>query len=487
MLSEKLPNSVQAMSSREDQLGEGYSDGTQKEPRKNQVKAIDWLRTNSKAQVRVITAPTGAGKSFIARNQTMAMGTVIIVPDNVQMAQYVYSYPDLNFVKGKFHYDSESDYYEAKRLLWQGHPTVINIHSWVFWRRFGSFSADVEWGEKHPTNLLVIDEFHNLHSTLIGMESGTFTRRSHPNLPITDQVTVLVSFFKRERQHLKEALNDTDRDDPSYEELIFKSYQVSAIITGLSDNVEEYVIDPDPKFKCVRVTRFSPSDDILAPFQFCKVIAMSATPRPQDIKLLGENPLQLDLPSEIPAKNRLVYRVPVPFKMNWQTKVEEIKPYLDELLIKHKGQNGVIHCTYAKQYEFERHYPDFIYHTSKTKDAALARFKRDGGILVASGCSMGIDLPHDEARFQVIPWMVKPNIGNLWVKHRMAKRDGREWYNWEVLTTFAQMAGRSTRSETDMSTVYTFDPYIVKIHKSYHKRIWPWFKAALRLYRQPNS
>ena len=279
-----------------------------------------------------------------------------------------------------------------------------------------------------------------------------------------------------------------DKEDADYESTVLKRYKLGSIITGLSDSVEEYVIDPDNKYKTVRVTRFAPSKEIMSAFQSCQVIAMSATPRPQDIKLLGRKPIRLDLVSEIPVKHRQVFRVPVPFKMNWQTKFEDIKPYIDKILLKHKGQNGVIHCTYSKQQEFERYYPDFIYHTSgKSKDDALDRFKRDGGILVASGCSEGIDLPGDLCRFQIIPWMVKPNIGDLWVKHRMAKKDGREWYSWEVLTTFAQMAGRSTRSSRDMSTVYTLDPYIVNIFSAYHKSIWKWFADALILYRQPNS
>tara|TARA_R110002126_G_scaffold42101_1_gene121987 strand:+ start:10382 stop:11848 length:1467 start_codon:yes stop_codon:yes gene_type:complete len=484
----QFSGAVQALPSEEDKPREAYSDGSSKKPRPNQIRAVDWLRLNGTEQVRVLTAPTGAGKSWIAKNQAMEQGSVIVVPDNIQMAQYVRVYPELNYLKGKNHYESEADFFDAKRRLWQGEPTVVNIHSWVFWTKFGGFSAKEEWGKRFPTKILIVDEFHNLHKTLIGMESGKFTRRSHHGLPITEQVTVLVNFFKGELSKVRDSLSGMDRDDTLYEETIFKKYQLSAIITGLADNADEYVIDPDSRYKSVTVTRFEPSDDIVAPFKMCPVIAMSATPRPQDIKLLGKKVARLDLPSEIPVKHRQIYRVPVPFKMNWQTKLEDIKPYIDKILLKHKGQNGVIHCTYARQAQFEALYPDFIYHTSgKSKDRALGWFKEEGGILVASGCSEGIDLPGDLCRFQIIPWMVKPNIGDLWVKHRMAKRDGRQWYSWEVLTTFAQMAGRSSRSKEDMSTVYTFDPYIVKIFNDYHKEMWSWFKAALVLYRQPNS
>lgn len=488
MLSKQLPDPMQALPPREDQEGKCYSDGSDKKPRENQVLAIDWCHANKDQSVRGITAPTGAGKSFIARNQAMAQGTVIIVPDNIQMAQYIRVYPDLNFVKGKKHYESDEEFVLAKKRLWRGDPTVLNIHSWVLWYRFSTFSAQDDWGPKFNTNLMIVDEFHNLHKTLIGMESGMFTRRLYPSLPITDQVLVLVDFFKSELSKVRASLGDMDRGDLDYEETILKKYRLSAIITGLSENVEEYVIDPDRKFKKVTVTRFNPSDDIVSAFKCCKVLAMSATPRPQDIKLLGKKVARLDLPSEIPVKHRLVYRVPVPFKMNYQTKLEDVKPYIDKILLKHKGQNGVIHCTYSRQFQFEQLYPDFIYHSSgKSKDDALERFKKEGGILVASGCSEGIDLPGDLCRFQIIPWMVKPNIGDLWVKHRMAKIDGRQWYNWEVLTTFAQMAGRSTRSSTDMSTVYTFDSFIVNIAKAYSKEMWPWFKEALVLFRTPNS
>lgn len=478
----EFPKTVQALSLGKDRSGEEYSDGTKRKARRNQIKAIDWIKKHKKAKNKFIIAPTGAGKSFIARNQTREPGTVVVVPNNYLMDQYVKEYPEYNFLKGASHYQDKFDYLESKRRLWQGEPTVANIHSWVIWEKYSAFMKRPDWGDYCPTKLLVIDEFHNLYETLIGMESGHFTRKTYPGLPITDKITNLLEYFSSELRSTRDRIKELDQDDPDRETLLLRTYRLSSVCKGLRDSEDSYVIEPSQKYRFVKVTRYEPSEAAQECFTSYPLIALSATPRPLDIEFLGSGEV-LNLPSEIPVKQRQIHRKIVPFKMNRHNTVSDIKPYIDEILMNHRGQNGVVHTTYGRQVDFENNYPNWYFHSSDTKGPILDQFKKNGGILCASGCSEGIDLPDELARFQIIPWMVKPNLGDLWVKHRMAKRDGREWYDWKVMITFAQMAGRSTRSKTDMSTIYTFDPYLITLYERYEKKIWKWFKESLVLFK----
>ena len=463
-------------------LGEkaAYSDTTGRQAKKGQITALDYLCLHRDKHVRVVMGPTGFGKSFIA----MALaekGTVIIVSDNVQLAQYAASYPEINVLKGKAHYDDRSEYEDAKLRLWQGDVTITNIHAWVTFKKYGSRGLYDSLGPSFATRLIIIDEFHKLEGTLIGMESGTFTRRSYPALPLCDNIHILLGFFRSILTVLKYSRDNDSMTEEEEEKCNHEIYKFQAVINGLDGSSSDYVIDVQ-KSQLV-VTRYAPSDEIVNLFKSVpKVLLMSATPRPGDIKYFTSAPIRYNAPSDIPKGQRQIKYVSTPYTLTYKTELALLKPYIDKILVKHAGQNGVIHVPYFRQMDFRIMYPHFLYHSPQDKAQVLHQFKTSGGIMVASGCAEGIDLVDDECRFQIIPWMLKPSLGDLWVQSRRAKKGGQTWYDWEVLTTFAQMAGRSTRGVNDWSTVYTFDVTLYKLYSKYQKEIWKWFSEALVLY-----
>jgi Rad3-related DNA helicase len=449
-----------------------YSDGSDRQAKPQQIAALDWLSRTEETHVRVILGPTGAGKSFLAMARAKP-GTVILVPDNIQLDQYMANYKHINRLKGREHYEDEDEYKEAKLRLWRGDITVTNLHSWYFFQKF--YYSDLY--PRGPFNQLIIDEFHNAVNQLRDMNSGMFTRKRFPDLPLTDNPRELIQFFGKATARLQAEIAEESRLDKKIK-LVREKERIALIREGFERSSSDYVVDVQPMG--VSLKRYEPDDEILVHYTSApRIILMSATPRPSDCRLFSKNAKVFEMASDIPVSHREIIYVSSGYQMNKDTTVAEIKPAIQDILKKHRGQNGVIHVPYWRQEEFRKHFPDFIYHDQRTKSKALAHFKKHGGVLVASGCSEGIDLPDDQCRFQIIPWVIKPSLGDLWVRCRQAKADGQQWYEWEALVTFAQMAGRSTRGPSDFSTVYTFDPYIYRLYQKYKRDLWSWFSKAL--------
>jgi len=95
---------------------EVFTDGTGRAARPIQERIIlDVLEALETHDVVGINAPPGVGKSFIARCLQMRFPPAdIVTPSNNLIDQMTATYPVLNAVKGKDHYDSESEWRNAR-------------------------------------------------------------------------------------------------------------------------------------------------------------------------------------------------------------------------------------------------------------------------------------------------------------------------------------------------------------------------------------
>jgi Rad3-related DNA helicase len=87
----------------------------------------------------------------------------------------------------------------------------------------------------------------------------------------------------------------------------------------------------------------------------------------------------------------------------------------------------------------------------------LEQFKTRGGIWIASGCAEGIDLPGDLCRVNIIPILLYSNPYSPLVKKQLALPLGHLKYELHTIKIFIQQCGRSTRNESDYSTIYVGD------------------------------
>lgn len=121
---------------------------------------------------------------------------------------------------------------------------------------------------------------------------------------------------------------------------------------------------------------------------------------------------------------------------------------------------------------------DYI-HTHKTGSyrQAVASFKRTKapGVLVSPAITTGVDFPHAECRFIIIPKLPYPDTrGQL---HRLRAKAFKGYTNRLTAISLLQSAGRGMRSHTDWCEVLILD----KHWQHFRKRIkWPeWLSSAL--------
>jgi Rad3-related DNA helicase len=402
---------------------------------------------------------------------------VIIIPDNNLLDQYAATYPDLNVFKGAEHYASREDYQEAKKKLWQGAPTLTNPLAWYYYKKF-YYNAEFT---EYSTRLIILDEFHKIEDQLRGVSGGQFSERQYPNLPNTEDPHQLIKFLD---QAAAKKQSELQRANEAEEIRIRRELErLHTVSEGLRTASAEYVTEntrDKHRKRLVKITRHDVDPAVLQ--DFCgatPMVLMSATPRPTDIALFSNNAVKYVMPSEIPVANRKLVYEHIGIRMNKDTNVLRVKQEIDKILAKHPGQNAVIHLPYWRQPAFAQLYPHAITHQSWNKGDAIAEFKRDGGLLLASGCAEGIDLPGSQCRVQIIPWMLRPSLGDKWVKSRKGFKGGREWYDWNVMLTLAQMTGRSTRGKDDFSVTYTFDPGLRDLYVKYKNDLWSWFRGAI--------
>jgi ATP-dependent DNA helicase DinG len=139
-------------------------------------------------------------------------------------------------------------------------------------------------------------------------------------------------------------------------------------------------------------------------------------------------------------------------------KVVEI---LDQILSKHKGQNGIIH---SGSYAFSNYIKENSKHSirlvdyanSKTKSDALRNFKQSGDkILIGPSILEGLDLKDDTSRFQIFFKVPYPSLGDPLIKAKM--QHSNEWYDWKTGISIMQGVGRSVRNEDDWAVTYVLD------------------------------
>lgn len=220
-----------------------------------------------------------------------------------------------------------------------------------------------------------------------------------------------------------------------------------------------------------------------------KVILTSATIGKEDIELLGlnngRNVKYYECESLIPWESRMIVIDPVA-SMAYKNRLQSypiIVAKIQEIVNNHKGQKGVVHCTYdvaKKLKEMLGEGGRFLYHTSNNKDQVLKQFmasKKDT-VLVASGMAEGIDLKDDLARFQIITMLQFPSLEDdvmAWMANRYPMR-----YKWLCIRTFIQQCGRIVRHPSDYGVTYIIDSTMSKKFFKETEHLWPkWVKRAM--------
>lgn len=432
-----------------------------------------------------------SGKSAIAKAVMDHTRGHVITPSNVLINQYTATYPETNFLKGKSHYTCHSSglscqewtnacgqepcegcsYTTCKREA-RTEPTFFNPMSLYYFRM------------QNPSfwpSVLCVDECHSIASMVLMMTGTRLHKRTYRYTPDCVNELVLSKFLDNHIKGLKKLVaiykNNTDRLKEVTEEL----ERATLTKQGLDEDPQNYAIWEENKtvrgrresylhVRPVRPPKFL-MDKLLGAD---KLILMSGTIFPSDIHdLIGDAPHKfLDLPSPIDKAQRPVYYRPVPFPLNYSTDPAAIVKAVEDVLAKHPGENAIVHVSYGLSEKLRPHFSTpVLFNTSSDKDDVLAKFKKDGGVFLASGCAEGIDLSDDLATVNIIVKLNFPDLTDPTVLKRKAMEDGDDWYSLTTLKTTIQMAGRTTRHEKDKSSTYVLDPNFGRLVARHRKTL----------------
>lgn len=206
-------------------------------------------------------------------------------------------------------------------------------------------------------------------------------------------------------------------------------------------------------------------DHIFAPFD--KILLLTATLPANFRQIFGiseEESEIIDIPSVFDKKNRpAIFPKDLP-TLNYKTVFTKASPQIkliDELLLAHKNDKGIIHCANYKFFDqihdIYKANPRFIWvrqETNKQKMIDLHSKSDKATILVSPALMEGLDLKDDLARFQVLLKLPYPALDE-YTKKMDSMFPG--WYQNLVITNVVQAYGRAVRSQEDHANYYILD------------------------------
>jgi Rad3-related DNA helicase len=167
----------------------------------------------------------------------------------------------------------------------------------------------------------------------------------------------------------------------------------------------------------------------------------------------------------------------VPF--NYQTPPEAIAIWIKDVMALYPNRNTIVHVTYALSKKLKKFFKGALTHDKETKSEVLEKFKKQGGLLLACGMQEGVDLPDELCSLNLIPVLPRPNTEDAIQKRRRTVAVGIRDYDIGVLKTIQQMAGRSTRHETDKSVVVIGDQRFKRLYLRYIHELPETFKESV--------
>lgn len=474
-------------------------DGTGRPPRPGQEKALAWVEANLDKKHLALVKPTGTGKSGTARAIQLALpNTVIITPVNTLLDQYSDTYHDVNILKGLANYHCEvfdtdcqdvrdgnngrncgsCEYSVCRGKAQKAEPTISNPIALHY--------LDME----RPWGTVIVDEAHKLLDLLMLVSSDEFphSRYSFPHLP--DQGS-LIAWLKTTASSLS-AIATRQAEIGEIKKATKNFARVKKIsrtifyIENYPENHVHWVEEKKLRSGTERYLKISPTQvpssvikETLGDYE--RLILMSATlPKHWAARIFGDKGFEyLEVDSPIPVENRPI--IVNPGGLTAKSDPADVAAWIQKQVDRYPGPT-MVHVTYSMGTRLRKYFPDAIIHTPDpgSKSDALQKFKDQGGMWIAAGCSEGIDLPDDECRLNLVPYLPYQSTVSPIVSARLAK-GGFLDYELETIITAIQQIGRSTRGPTDKSVAVVGDIRLMTLKRKHYDQLPKSFHEAVEL------
>lgn len=453
-------------------------DGSDRVLRDVQVQALNWLEKYIPTNKQLfINAPTGSGKSFMTRTLQRYENGPIVCPNNILARDYVNNYPSLNLLIGKNHYkcaDFSSTCVDAKLKLnypghmcracplsnsrerfYDGESSVCNPMSLYFHKKLHGAE----------NNIAYVDEAHACLSLIRTItQSKIKLSKDEMGMGLTHELNLIPYLHELIEASQKSIISaKTEQTIHKHETKIAK---LELMILGLETEAEKYSIWLDHETNELFIMPIKVPRHVLKKILGPRSVFFSATLFKPDIDELsaGDDYAVLDLQSPIPLKNRLINFLPASgTTMKYgQTDVKRFVEHLENLIEEYgKDKRVLIHSTYALSQQMAEYWRiPVIVHDKETKADELNGFLQNGGVLVGSGMSEGLDLRNELCELNIVTKLQYPHVQDPFTRKRSALVDGRVWMLCETLKHLMQACGRGVRNETDKcKTIITDDRF----------------------------
>lgn len=454
----------------EELIKKNWSDGTPRKPREIQLLTLNEIEQHMKGNVCVAAnLPPGMGKSWMARALQRSLPAVdIITSDNGLIQQYSNSYPTLNVVIGKEHYETEDQYHEAHKRA-RKEDSIFNPLSYYYARERGLRSPD----------LLIADEAHLLIDMLTYISCYVLPLRKTKAPDNAKSELELIKWCYERYNRLRDTIETGHAPNAVYQEY----EKIARLKHTLGEGTQKQLFHTATVMaqhggrmqKCLVLQPLRVPENLVAHVtQASRVLFMSGTLSKYDAQHLAadRSSSYIQQPYLAPPSQRVVNYTPVPHESR-----KDILVLADKIKSIYAGNKvpTLVHCTYAQQSLFAEALMDLnpLTNNTKNKHAIKERFIKNGGIWLAAGCAEGLDLPYEACEQMIIPTLLFPDKGDAFVQKRVGLEDGQFWYKLRTYQNTVQRLGRGVRAADDKCVSYILDPAFSSIHQACHEQLAP--------------
>jgi Rad3-related DNA helicase len=204
----------------------------------------------------------------------------------------------------------------------------------------------------------------------------------------------------------------------------------------------------------------------------------------------------VDVPHTFPLEHRPLFDVMVgemTYDVRGQT-LPKIGRLLVQLLAMHPDTKGLVHChSYAIQQQLFEQLAEVgatdrvVRHTPDDRDAVLERWKQETApeVLLSVKMEEALDLHDDLCRWQVLCKAPYLNTSDSRVQHRL-DAGAWDWYNRMALRRIIQACGRVVRSADDHGATYLADASIGGLFERSQQVMPAWFRDQVDAMRRPS-
>lgn len=535
-------------------------------PRIEQQDAIDFISNNQKenpnTKFYLLNMPVGVGKSHLAvmisdwytSKIDKTAKVDIITAGKILQDQYDLTYESIKNLKGKENYQCKSystscangkefnrlnkttcdlcPYDDSKNGYMGGKVSLTNFHLYLTYAVYNQ-----KMFEQRESNVLIVDECHELDSVMSDFISIKITETLIKRLKFTNEYEIIkalskvksisdyVGFLKYFLNEIKVTIATIDGSMVSNRDITSdkRDLKISTIIQSPNKDVKMMQIVSDLKQYLQKIDIFlqeydaNPDNWVLESnfnekskqkelsmepiwaydyldkyvwTHYDLVIMMSGTIL--DKKLFCElNGLDLEstvyysVPSPFPVENRKIYYMPLG-KMSFSKKEETFKnyvPYIHKILKKYESQKGLIHTNSFELGEWIKRDVDnsrLIFHDNSNREEMLKFHmeSKDPMVFVSPSVATGVSFDHEKSRFQIVAKIPYPSLNSQ--KNKLRQKNNPEWYAWKTVAGLIQMCGRSVRSKTDYADTIILDGSFSDILRYSSKYLPDWLQESIK-------